>query len=151
MTNKNIYLFGRLYKAFISEYKTMDTPLNYQKMSVYPFITLTELHNKALKIGMTKTFQEKIGRIINELDHEGIEAQLTIEEQGVFALAYYKNGTMLQTKISNMKITQDELAEQIGVQRNIVSAWLSGTSTPNKTNAHKLAEFFNVDEDILLI
>ena len=82
---------------------------------------------------------------------EQIDGFVTIEMQGVFGLAYYQNCTLLQKCIGNMKITQDELAKQIGVDRTTVSGWLNGSSVPGKSNAHKLAEFFNVDENILLV
>lgn len=152
MTNNNLYLFGRLYRAFTDEYEHMQTMANYQNMASRPLETFAKLHHDAMKIGMSEKFKNKIGEIVSKIDmDEQIEGFVTIEMQGVFGLAYYQNCTLLQKHIHNMKITQDELAKQIGVDRTTVSGWLNGSSVPGKSNAHKLAEFFNVDENILLV
>lgn len=47
-------------------------------------------------------------------------------------------------------IQQKELAISIGVSRPIVSEWESGKKDPSGERLRKLAEFFNVDELVVL-
>lgn len=47
-------------------------------------------------------------------------------------------------------ISQQKLAEEIGVNRSAVSFWESGTNEPKATYIAKLAKFFGVSADYLL-
>lgn len=47
-------------------------------------------------------------------------------------------------------ISQEELANQIGVSRQAVAKWESGTTTPDMTNGLLLAEYFEVSLDTLV-
>ena len=47
-------------------------------------------------------------------------------------------------------MTQDELAEKLGVSRQSVSKWESAQSTPDLNRILKLSEIFSVSTDILL-
>lgn len=48
------------------------------------------------------------------------------------------------------KISQEELAEQIGVSRQTISKWETGESLPDIEKAKLLADFFDVTLDDLL-
>ena len=47
-------------------------------------------------------------------------------------------------------MTQDELAEKLGVSRQSVSKWEGAQSTPDLARILKLAEIFSVSTDVLL-
>ncbi|MFS9335227.1 helix-turn-helix domain-containing protein [Streptococcus peroris] len=47
------------------------------------------------------------------------------------------------------KLTQKEIAEQIGIKRNTYSDWETGKNEPNFENLIKLADFFEVSLDWL--
>ena len=47
-------------------------------------------------------------------------------------------------------LTQVELAAKMGVKQNTLSAWETGSSTPELRSAVRLADFFEVSLDFLL-
>ena len=49
------------------------------------------------------------------------------------------------------RMTQVELAKQLGISRNAVNAWEMGTSKPNIDHIVKLAKIFKVTTDYLLM
>ena len=48
------------------------------------------------------------------------------------------------------KLSQTELAEKFGVQRQVISYYENGSRTPNIDFIYKIAQFFNVSTDFLL-
>lgn len=48
-------------------------------------------------------------------------------------------------------ISQEELADKVGVSRQAVSKWESEQGQPEITNIIKLSEFYNVTTDYLLV
>lgn len=48
------------------------------------------------------------------------------------------------------KLSQTELAERFGVQRQVISYYENGSRTPNIDFIYKIAQFFNVSTDFLL-
>ena len=49
-----------------------------------------------------------------------------------------------------LKLTQEDFAEQFGYTRTAISAWEIGRNEPSSTDMVKLANFFNVSTDYLL-
>jgi len=47
-------------------------------------------------------------------------------------------------------LTQDEFAARIGVSRQTVSKWESGTAYPDLKNLQTLCDFFEISPDLLL-
>lgn len=47
-------------------------------------------------------------------------------------------------------VTQEDLAQYLGVKRNTISDWESGNSEPNIENIILIADYFNVTIDYLL-
>ena len=71
-------------------------------------------------------------------------------------MIYYINGggVMIYEKIKLLregsKMTQAELARQLGVTRSGVNAWEMGITMPSTQYIIKLAEIFNISTDYLL-
>ena len=59
-------------------------------------------------------------------------------------------GEILKQHRVSCKMTQEFVAETIGVSRQAVSKWESGTSTPSTTNLMALAKLFGVAAEELL-
>lgn len=61
---------------------------------------------------------------------------------------------MIAEKIKSLRearrITQSELARQLGITRNGVNSWEQGLSTPSPASIVELAKFFCVSTDYLL-
>lgn len=51
----------------------------------------------------------------------------------------------------NPRLNQTGLALQLGIGQSTVSHWLTGVSIPSPQNCQKLARFFNIPEDDVLI
>ena|GEM_PF-1964872 len=58
--------------------------------------------------------------------------------------------TNLQNLLTNNKVTQDALANNIGVTRQALSKWVTGDTIPDILSASKIADYFNVSTDYLL-
>lgn len=56
----------------------------------------------------------------------------------------------IQTLRASKQITQEELAEHIGVSRQTIAKWESGDSIPDMTNGQALANYFDVRLDDLV-
>ncbi|MFS9152402.1 helix-turn-helix transcriptional regulator [Streptococcus infantis] len=56
----------------------------------------------------------------------------------------------LKTLRKEKKLTQKELAEQIGIKQNSYSDWETGKNEPSLENLIKLADLFEVSLDCLL-
>lgn len=51
---------------------------------------------------------------------------------------------------TEMKISQQKLADEIGVSRRAITFWESGINEPKATYIARLAKFFGVSADYLL-
>ena len=59
-------------------------------------------------------------------------------------------GEVLKQHRLNCKMTQEFVAETLGVSRQAVSKWESGASAPSTTNLMALAKVFDVSAEELL-
>lgn len=59
-------------------------------------------------------------------------------------------GEVLKQHRTNCKMTQEFVAEALGVSRQAVSKWESGASDPNTTNLMALAKLYGVAAEDLL-
>ncbi len=59
-------------------------------------------------------------------------------------------GEMLKKHRTNCKMTQEFVAESLGVSRQAVSKWESGKSDPSTTNLMALANLFGTTAEALL-
>jgi repressor LexA len=56
----------------------------------------------------------------------------------------------LKTLRTDKKISQQKLANDIGVSRSTIAMWETGGSQPDNDNLKELAKYFNVSVDYLL-
>ncbi len=59
-------------------------------------------------------------------------------------------GEVLKAHRTDCKMTQEFVAEQVGVSRQAVSKWESGTTSPSTANLMMLAKLFDVAPEDLL-
>ena len=111
--------------------------------------------------------------MMNDLDHMPVEqskeilTKFTTEKQADTLLSVYPNFISMiingkaneidLSKLRNIKeyrmncnMTQEFVAEALGVSRQAVSKWESGTSSPSTTNLIALAKLFGVEVEELL-
>ena len=67
----------------------------------------------------------------------------TMMATGVLAMEAARKG--LRSLRRDAVLTQQELADQIGVQQRMVSKWENGEAMPRPTNIRKLAEALGVE------
>lgn len=60
------------------------------------------------------------------------------------------NTTLISKKIAERKQTQEEFAEEIGIDRSTLSYWMNGKRMPNPENLQKLADELDLDVDELI-
>lgn len=71
--------------------------------------------------------------------------------QGVKALRKYnRSGEVLKEHRVRCKMTQEFVAESLGVSRQAVSKWETGTADPSTSNLLALAKLFGVSAEELL-
>ena len=61
-----------------------------------------------------------------------------------------KQGEYLKKLRNENKLSQEQLAEKLGVSRQSISKWEQGTSTPDIDNFVKLSELYSVSVDSML-
>lgn len=61
-----------------------------------------------------------------------------------------KQGEYLKKLRTENKLSQEQLAEKLGLSRQSISKWEQGTSTPDIENFSKLAQIYKVSVDSLL-
>ncbi|MBQ6066729.1 MAG: helix-turn-helix transcriptional regulator [Clostridia bacterium] len=66
------------------------------------------------------------------------------------AIAAKSLGEVLKQHRTECKMTQEFVAEALGVSRQAVSKWESGASDPNTTNLIALAKLFGISPEELL-
>lgn len=59
-------------------------------------------------------------------------------------------GSNIQSRRKMVELTQEQLAERLGVSRQTVTKWETGESTPDLANAAALAEVLDVSLDALV-
>ena len=65
-------------------------------------------------------------------------------------MSNFQFATILATKRKELDVTQEDIAQYIGVSRAAVSKWEKGLSYPDILLLPKLATYFNVTIDDLL-
>ena len=59
-------------------------------------------------------------------------------------------GDILKTQRTQCQMTQEFVAESLGVSRQAVSKWENGTSDPSTTNLLKLAKLYGISPEELI-
>ncbi|QQZ09933.1 helix-turn-helix domain-containing protein [Heyndrickxia vini] len=65
-------------------------------------------------------------------------------------MEHFQFSTMFANRRKELKVTQEQIAEYVGVSRAAVSKWEKGQSYPDITLLPKLATYFNISIDTLL-
>ncbi|SEL86064.1 Transcriptional regulator, contains XRE-family HTH domain [Butyrivibrio sp. ob235] len=58
-------------------------------------------------------------------------------------------GQFISSRRKYMRLTQEELADKIGVSKSAVAKWETNGGLPDRDNLHRLAEIMNVSVDDL--
>ena len=148
MTNREAYVFGWVFgrlNAGAEEDIGGDTTLACQR----PFSASAKVVSDAQRLGILKgNLNNQVGEALSELDI--IEPEMDGgSEKGSWQLGYFAGRAKkpLAEESFNIsaarrakKLTQAQLADQMGVDQALVSRWESGKVSPNKDNLSRLKE-----------
>lgn len=120
--NHQTYILGQIYGYICHAHPHWSGVHNaYTK----PMQAAVIAYMTAIKAGKVKPDDEYISARFNEIDPE-LEIENTNELQGVFTLGTLQYNRDIQRVISATGLTQEEIANKIGVTRLTVGRWYRG-------------------------
>ncbi len=115
-------------------------------MKIDPSTAIFSIINLILLISMTGLFICFVVLVIKAL-RKYLNTKPVREETERVAKSLSE---VLKAHRTECKMTQEFVAEHLGVSRQAVSKWESGASTPNTTNLMMLAKLYGVEAEELL-
>ena len=155
MTNREAYVFGWVFGRLNAEAKEDiggDVALAPQR----PYAASAKVISDAHRLGLLKgNLDRQVGEALCEITSidppmdGGSEKYQPLEIQASWQLGYFAGHAKkplaeesfdISAARRAKKLTQAQLAEQMGVDQALVSRWESGKVSPNKDNLAKLKE-----------
>lgn len=156
MTNREAYVFGWVFGRLSAETFPEEIGGDVALAAPRPYTANARIISDAHRIGILNgDLDRQIGEALCEIDSidppmdGGSEKYQPLEIQGSWQLGYYAGRGKLplaqetfdiSAARKSKKLTQAQLADQIGVDQALVSRWESGKVSPNKENLAKLKE-----------
>ncbi len=155
MTNREAYVFGWVFGRINAEVENSiggDVTLASQR----PYTASAKVISDAHRLGLLKgDLDQQVGEALCEISavdppmENGSEKFQPLEIQSSWQLGYYagKGRQPLAAAAFDIaaarkarKMTQQQLADAMGVDQALVSRWESGKVSPNRSNLEKLKE-----------
>lgn len=155
MTSREAYVFGWVFGRLNAEVFPSSVGGDVALAPQRPYTSNAQVISDAHRLGILKgDLDQQVGEALCEITsidppmENGSEKFQSLEVQGSWQLGYYagrgKRPLVEDFDIAAArkakKLTQAQLAEQIGVDQALVSRWESGKVSPNKVNLAKLKE-----------
>lgn len=158
MTKDTAYLLGQVYGKLISLNKTWDTMARLTIAMRKPMRAITELHLNAIQSRVfTNDVHEYIMFRLADVSVDDAMSDMNTETSSSFMLGMHSFDMDAAQLIKNIELTQEEIAEKLGVSANTVSRWKLGASKPSQETLYKLQKLrldpfdFERYEDMVLI
>lgn len=156
MTNREAYVFGWVFGRLNAEAFPDSVGGDVALAPQRPYSSNARAISDAHRLGLLKgDLDQQIGEALCEIHSieppmdGGSEKYQPLEIQGSWQMGYYA-GKGKRPLVSDefdisaarkaKKLTQAQLADQMGVDQALVSRWESGKVSPNKDNLAKLKE-----------
>ena len=155
MTNREAYIFGWVFGRLNAEVKDSiggDAALAAQR----PYTASAKVISDAQRLGILKgDLDQQVGEALCEISavdppmENGSEKFQPLEIQSSWQLGYFagrwkrplaSESFDIAAARKDRKMTQQQLADAMGVDQALVSRWESGKVSPNKDNLAKLKE-----------
>ena len=156
MTNREAYVFGWVFGRLNAEAFPNSVGGDVALAPQRPYSSSAKAISDAHRLGLLKgDLDQQIGEALCEIHSieppmdGGSEKYQPLEIQGTWQMGYYAGKgkrPLTEEKLDiaaarkAKKLTQDQLAEQMGVGQALVSRWESGKVSPNKENLARLRE-----------
>lgn len=158
MTKETAYLLGQVYGKLISLNKNWDTMARLTIAMRKPMKAITELHLNAIQSRVfTNDVHEYIMFRLADVSVEDAMSDMNTETSSSFMLGMHSFDLDAPQLIKHIELTQEEIAEKLGVSANTVSRWKLGTSKASQETLYKLQKLridpfdFERYEDMVLI
>ena len=156
MTSREAYVFGWVFGRLNAEAFPDEIGPDPWEACMRPYTCNALIISKAHENGLLNAdLDDQIGEALSEINN--IEPEMDgetekvqpIEIQGSWQLGYYAGKGKRPLAASEFdiaaarkskKMTQEQLAEAMGVRQAVISRWESGKVSPNKENLAKLKE-----------
>ncbi len=148
-TKKQIYLLGQIYAALCDSMKISD-PNAFGRATRIPMREITPLlikfKSKLKPVKDDKTLDLYLTLRFDMIDNDNeviFGGQvLPVELQGTFIIGYnqYDSRKDVKRLIAHTGLTQEQVAEKIGVKGNTVSRWCTGESKISEENRFKIEQ-----------
>ena len=156
MTNREAYVFGWVFGRLSIEAFPEEIGGDVSLAAARPYTASACVISDAHRLGLlTGDLDRQVGEALCEITsidppmEGGTEKYQPLEMQGSWQLGYFAGKgkrPLTEEKLDiavarkAKKLTQDQLAEQMGVDQALVSRWESGKVSPNKENLTRLRE-----------
>ena len=156
MTNREAYVFGWVFGRLSIEAFPEEIGGDVALAAARPYTANARVISDAHRLGLLKgDLDRQVGEALCEITsidppmEGGSEKYQPLEIQGAWQMGYYAGkGKRPLTPVEfdvaaarkAKKLTQAQLAEQMGVDQALISRWESGKVSPNKENLTRLRE-----------
>ena len=159
MTNREAYVFGWVFGRLSIEAFPEEIGGDVALAAARPYTANARVISDAHRLGLlTGDLDRHVGEALCEITsidppmEGGSEKYQPLEIQGAWQMGYYAGKgkrplTPVEFDIAAArkakKLTQAQLAEQMGVDQALISRWESGKVSPHKENLAKLKELLS--------
>lgn len=159
MTNREAYVFGWVFGRLSIEAFPEEIGGDVALAAARPYTANARIISDAHRLGLlTGDLDRQVGEALCEITsidppmEGGSEKYQPLEIQGSWQLGYFAGKgkrPLAEEKLDiaaarkAKKLTQAQLAEQMGVDQALISRWESGKVSPNKENLAKLKELLS--------
>lgn len=159
MTNREAYVFGWVFGRLSIEAFPEEIGGDVALAAARPYTANARVISDAHRLGLLKgDLDRQVGEALCEITsidppmEGGSEKYQPLEIQGAWQMGYYAGKgkrplTPVEFDIAAArkakKLTQAQLAEQMGVDQALISRWESGKVSPHKENLAKLKELLS--------
>lgn len=128
MDDRTVYILGRILGRMVHDLKVMN---DYVGMNALhnPMEQITILHMRRMTSdkGFPPYLYKFIGAMFNQIDVDGATDNIQPKQQNIMVLGFEsgRHPFDFETEMAARRITQQQLADKLGVSRMTVSRWLS--------------------------
>lgn len=153
MKKHEAYILGWLYGRIARTMPDYDTAAKMQLAAMRPLTGFAAVHQAAIAAGtLTKDVRQAIASATDELSDavvSGAEEVIPLDQQGSWQMGYYcaKAGHPIpptELDIRSLRkaagMTQQQLADIIGVTQTMVARWETGRAKPSTKNVQRIKE-----------
>lgn len=157
-TPEMLFELGQIYQSLL--YVLNDDGRDiYPHSDVIPFKSFMMVFTQTTRLGIPKRLDSKIGDFLNDIDANDIDELMTTPApmgmrlswtQGIMKYKDLFKTHPIKKQRKKLKLTQEELAEKIGVTQKDISRWENYMHKPSQDSLQKLAKALDCTVDDII-